>query len=210
MKRFILVFVVFLIFFSMLVLFASQPPELRILFKDKGKQIAENGLQRQQPVSFEPKVEIRKGVHIVKSLPEFLYIYLKHAKQVFIKMCPDHNVGLREYQDVATSVGDKAVFMSIDSSKESNLVELFKLLLKAQGVVPPVFLVCQKGFVLMPKVGVLSFNKACLQILRPKKNRITTEQVLLYINNNGGKQPKVAPNKETRDSVWGKIKRLFQ
>jgi hypothetical protein len=203
----------FMILFSMLILFASQPAEYgTLIFANKNDDVTARFLKgrsfgNNRSLGSAPlRIVKQKGVCIVKNLLEFLFVYLRSTKDLFVKLSFDHNQGLVEFQNVAMDIGEKAVFISIETKKKSPIVQLFKLLLDVKKEVDePLFFLCKRGFVQMPKIGVLSFNKACLQILHSESGTcITSKQVLSYIDEI------MKQGKDTKDSLWNKVKRLFQ
>lgn len=187
--------------FSFLVLFANQPMEQgTLVLAGKKDDVSARFLQSRQSgqsrpsfplsIAFEKKKDGSDSmVYMIRSLPEFLFVYFDQAKPVFLKMSPNPDAFKDTFQTLAEEVGSKAVFMSIDTRQDSNLVRLFNLLLRVQGISIMgekaqnlLFLCCKKGFVQMQKKGVLNFNKAALIVLKPDRSgRITEKQVHAHI-----------------------------
>jgi len=225
MKKLYIVFFFVLSFFPLTV-FESQPPEYGLIFNGyktgtKDKKLCSNA-SKMKVIREKRKDGSDSIVFKVVALPQFLFLSTMQPKPVVIGVFSTSK-DIQGYQQLADNLKDDALFISIDVSDSLPLVKLLFMILRFEGVDLlhqkdkfPLFLFCEKDFVLLQKNGKVSFKIGRIkplgraefkpdQLLQNVKDILKLDETKSY-----KKEFEVEGEKErVPSSFWDKLKKWF-
>lgn len=164
-KLYIVLFIVFFVNIN-----AYQPPEYNLFFESNVRQKAV--ANRSISIKREKRaIGTDSSVYIVKNVHEFLYFVTKQSLPLIVNVYSKEDSNKFLYQEIADRFINKFNFISIDRTKNKQLLNLIFLLLRFDGfsVFPakikyPIVLFCKQNSILLQN-GLIHLKKGSIKNL---------------------------------------------
>ena len=168
-KLYIVLFVVFFVNIN-----AYQPPEYGLFFERSVATARQKAIVNRKKVSIvrdKRAAGTDSSVYIVKNVQEFLYFVTKQSLPLILNVYSKEDSNKFLYQEIADSFINKFIFISIDSTKNKQLLNLIFLFLRFDGfsVFPakikyPIVLFCKQNSILL-RNGLIHLKKGSIKNL---------------------------------------------